>query len=47
MLHVQAKRDEENIVHHTFSLCLQLTYPLTQEHVPWGKYVKLESNCTV
>jgi hypothetical protein len=44
---VQAKRDEENIVHHTPSLCLQLMGPLTQDHVPWGKYVEFESNCPV
>jgi hypothetical protein len=44
---VQAEREAENIVHCTPSLCLQLTRPRQQDHVPWAKFPKSESNCPV
>ncbi len=44
---VQAEREAEKIVHCTPSLCLQLTGPRQQDHVPWAKFSKSESNCPV
>ena len=44
---VQVEREAENIVHCTPSLCLQLTGPRQQDHVPWAKFPKSESNCPV
>ena len=44
---VQAEREAEKIVHCTPSLCLQLTGPRQQDHVPWAKFPKSESNCPV
>jgi hypothetical protein len=36
-LYVQTKREAENIVHHTMSLCLQPTgLTCAQDHVPCG-----------
>jgi hypothetical protein len=44
---VQAEREAENIVHRTPSLSLQLTGPRQQDHNPWAKFSKSESNCPV
>ena len=44
---LQAEREAENVVHRTPSLCLQLTGPRKQDHVPWAKFPKSESNCPV
>jgi hypothetical protein len=44
-LYMQAERDKKNVVHHTPSLSLQLTGARDQDHVPWGKWTKSESNC--
>jgi hypothetical protein len=46
-LYTQAERDAENVVHHTPSLSLQLTGARDQDHVPWGKWTRYESNCPV
>ena len=46
-LYMQAVKDEENVVHRTPSLSLQLTGAREQDHVPWGKWRKYESNCPV
>ncbi len=35
------------MVHHTPSLSLQLNGTRDQDHVPWGKWAKCESNCPV
>ena len=44
---LQAEREAENVVHRTPSLCLQLTGPRKQDHVPWAKFPKSESNCPI
>ena len=44
-LYVQAEKDEENKVHRTPSLNVQLTGTRDQDKVPWGKWTKYESNC--
>ncbi len=46
-LYLQAEREAENMVHCTPLLCLQLTGPRAQDHIPWGKFPKFESNCPV
>ncbi len=46
-LYVQAQKEAESVVHCTPSLCLQLTGTRNQDHVPWGKWAKFESNCPV
>ena len=46
-LHVQVQKDAENVVHRTPSLTLQLNGTRDQDHVPWGKWAKCESNCPV
>jgi len=46
-LYTQAERDAANVVHRTPSLSLQLTGARGQDHVPWGKWTKYESNCPV
>jgi len=46
-LYTQAERDAENVVHRTPSLSLQLTGARDQDHAPWGKWTKYESNCPV
>ncbi len=46
-LYVQAEREAENIVHRTPLLCLQITGPHAQDHIPWGKFPKFKSNCPV
>ena len=43
-LYTQAERDAENVVHRTPSLSLQLTGARDQDHVPWGKWMRYESN---
>jgi len=43
-LYTQAEREAENVVHRTPSLSLQLTGARDQDHVPWGKWTKYESN---
>jgi hypothetical protein len=44
-LHVQAQKDAESVVHRTPSLSLQLNGTCDQDHVPWRKWAKCESNC--
>ena len=46
-LYTQAERDAANVVHRTPSLSLQLTGARDQDHVPWGRWTKYESNCPV
>ena len=46
-LHVQAQKDAESVVHRTPSLSFQLNGTRNQDHVPWGKWAKCESNCPV
>jgi len=46
-LQVQVQKDVENVVHRTPSLSLQLNGTREQDHVPWGKWAKCESNCPV
>ena len=46
-LYTQAERDEENMVHRTPSLSLQLTGVFDQGHGPWVKWTKYKSNCPV
>ena len=46
-LYTHAERDAENVVHCTPSLSLQLTGARDQDHVPWGKWMRYESNCPV
>jgi hypothetical protein len=46
-LYIQAQKEAESVVHRTPSLCLQLTGTRDQDHVPWGKWAKFESNCPV
>jgi hypothetical protein len=46
-LNVQAQKDAENVVHGTPSLSFQLNGTRDQDHVPWGKWAKCESNCPV
>ena len=46
-LYTQVERDAENVVHRTPSLSLQLTGARNQDHVPWGKWTRYDSNCPV
>ncbi len=46
-LYVMAKKEAENVVHCTPSLCLQLIWSRVQEHVSWATFPKLESHCPV
>ena len=46
-LYIQAERDAVNVVHRTPSLSLQLAGARDQDHVPWGRWTKYESNCPV
>ena len=46
-LHADAERNAANVVHRTPSLCLQLTGARAQDHIPWMRFPKSQSNCPV
>ena len=46
-LYVKDMIEQENVVHRTPSLSLQLTCARVQDHVPWASFPKSESNCPI